>query len=97
MEIRTWPKIYYYTRMNPASEIINRAIKYFVEGLFVAMAALFVPRHRLPFDEVVTLGVVAAAVFAILDVVSPSIGATARQGAGFGIGANLVGFPGARL
>jgi hypothetical protein len=41
--------------------------------------------------------VVAASVFAILDVVSPSIGATARQGAGFGIGANLVGFPGGRV
>ena len=79
------------------NELIKRVIKYLVEGLFVAMAALFIPRHRLPLDEVVTLAVVAAAVFAILDVVSPSIGATARQGAGFGIGANLVGFPGARL
>jgi hypothetical protein len=83
--------------MNPTSEVLNRVIKYLVEGLFVAMAALFIPRHRLPMDEIITLGVVAAAIFAILDVVSPSIGATARQGAGFGIGANLVGFPGARL
>jgi len=83
--------------MNPTSEVLNRVIKYLVEGLFVAMAALFIPRHRLPIDEIITLGVVAAAIFAILDVVSPSIGATARQGAGFGIGANLVGFPGARL
>ena len=83
--------------MHATSEIVNRAIKYLVEGLFVAIAAIFVPRHRLPWDEILTLGVVAAAVFAILDVVSPSIGATARQGAGFGIGANLVGFPGARL
>lgn len=79
------------------SEIVNRMIKYLVEGLFVAVAAIFVPRRSLPLDEILTLGVVAAAVFAILDVVSPSIGATARQGAGFGIGANLVGFPGARL
>jgi len=83
--------------MNPTSEVLNRVIRYLVEGLFVAMAALFIPRHRLPMDEILTLGVVAAAIFAILDVVSPSIGATARQGAGFGIGANLVGFPGARL
>ena len=30
---------------------------------------------------------------AILDAVSPSMGVTARQGASFGIGANLVGFP----
>ena len=83
--------------MNATSEVLNRVIKYLVEGLFVAMAALFIPRHRLPMDEILTLGVVAAAIFAILDVVSPSIGATARQGAGFGIGANLVGFPGACL
>lgn len=89
--------MYKYRTMNPTSEVLNRVVKYLVEGLFVAMAALFIPRHRLPMDEILTLGVVAAAIFAILDVVSPSIGATARQGAGFGIGANLVGFPGARL
>jgi len=99
MEYAESPKkiAYKYRTMNPTSEVLNRVIKYLVEGLFVAMAALFIPRHRLPMDEILTLGVVAAAIFAILDVVSPSIGATARQGAGFGIGANLVGFPGARL
>ena len=74
-------------------EIVNRVIKYLVEGLFVALAAVFIPKRTLPWEEIVSLGVVAAAVFAILDVVSPSIGFTARQGAGFGIGANLVGFP----
>jgi hypothetical protein len=79
--------------MDPTSEIINRFIKYLVEGLFVAVAAIYIPRHRLPMDEILTLGVVAASVFAILDVVSPSIGMSARQGAGFGLGANLVGFP----
>lgn len=83
--------------MDSSSEIVNRFIKYLVEGLFVAVAALFIPRHKLPIDEIITLGIVAASVFAILDVVSPSIGISARQGAGFGIGANLVGFPGARL
>ena len=83
--------------MDPTSEIVNRFIKYLVEGLFVAVAAIFIPRQKLPFDEIITLGVTAACVFAILDIVSPSIGITARQGAGFGIGANLVGFPGARL
>jgi hypothetical protein len=43
--------------------------------------------------DVLCLALVAAAVFAILDVVSPMIGHSARQGAGFGLGANLVGFP----
>ena len=78
--------------MDFTMEIVNRAIKYLIEGLFVAIAAIFVPKKSLPVEEILTLAVVAAAVFAILDVVSPSIGVTARQGAGFGIGANLVGF-----
>ena len=79
--------------MDFTTEIINRAIKYLIEGLFVAIAAIFIPKKSLPVEEILTLAVVAAAVLAILDVVSPSIGVTARQGAGFGIGANLVGFP----
>lgn len=79
--------------MDATSEVINRVIKYLVEGLFVAMAAVFIPKRSLPVEEILSLGIVAAAVFAILDVVSPSIGMTARQGAGFGLGANLVGFP----
>lgn len=79
--------------MDTTSEVVNRVIKYLVEGLFVAMAAVFIPKRSLPVEEILSLGVVAAAVFAILDVVSPSIGMTARQGAGFGLGANLVGFP----
>jgi ABC-type Co2+ transport system permease subunit len=79
--------------MDATSEIVNRIIKYLVEGLFVAIAAIYIPKRSLNVEEVLTLGLVAASVFAILDVVSPSIGYTARQGAGFGLGANLVGFP----
>jgi len=84
----------HYRSTDVLSEVLNRAIKYLVEGLFVAVAAVFVPRRALPWDEIVTIGIVAAAVFAILDIVSPTIGMSARSGAGFGIGANLVGFPG---
>ena len=75
------------------AEIVNRVIKYLIEGLVIAAAAIFIPKKALPLDEVATLAVLAAVVFAILDAVSPSVGVTARQGAGFGIGANLVGFP----
>ena len=78
------------------AEIVNRIIKYLIEGLVIAAAAIFIPKKALPLDEVATLAVLAAVVFAILDAVSPSVGVTARQGAGFGLGANLVGFP-ARL
>jgi hypothetical protein len=76
------------------AEIVNRVIKYLIEGLVIAAAAIFIPKKgALPLDEVATLAVLAALTFAILDAVSPSVGVTARQGAGFGIGANLVGFP----
>lgn len=75
------------------AEIVNRVIKYLIEGLVIAAAAIFIPKRALPMDEVATLAVLAAVVFAILDAVSPSVGVTARQGAGFGLGANLVGFP----
>jgi hypothetical protein len=75
------------------AELVNRLIKYFIEGLVIAAAAIFIPKKALPLDEVATLAVLAAVVFAVLDAVSPSVGVTARQGAGFGLGANLVGFP----
>ena len=75
------------------AEVLNRAIKYLIEGIAVGLAAVLVPRKGSDFQEVVAIAIVAAAVFAVLDLVSPSIGVTARQGAGFGIGANLVGFP----
>lgn len=79
--------------MDVATEVVNRVVKYLVEGLAIAAIALFLPKQSLRVNEIVMLAVTAAAVFAILDLVSPSIAFTARQGAGFGIGANLVGFP----
>jgi hypothetical protein len=74
-------------------EIVNRVIKYLIEGLVVAAAAIFIPKKSLPMDEIATLAVVAAVVFAVLDAVSPSMGVTSRQGAGLGLGFKLVGFP----
>jgi hypothetical protein len=78
------------------NDLLTRVIKYVVEGVAVALALVFIPRKSLPMDEILTVTIAAAAVFAVLDIFSPSIGVTARQGAGFGIGANLVGFPMAR-
>jgi ABC-type Co2+ transport system permease subunit len=74
-------------------EFINRALKYLLEGLAVAVAAIYIPKKALALNEVAALALTAAAVFALLDVLAPSVGVTARQGAGFGLGANLVGFP----
>jgi hypothetical protein len=75
------------------SDIITRLVKYLVEGLAVAVAAIIIPQKKLPMGEIGALAVLAAAVFAILDFLAPTVGVTARQGAGFGIGAKLVGFP----
>ncbi len=75
-------------------ELLKRAIKYLVEGLMVAIAAYAIPKGKgLSLDEVALIALTAAATFSILDTFIPSMGTTARTGAGFGIGANLVGFP----
>lgn len=76
------------------TELGTRVVKYLLEGLAVAVAMVIIPRRVPTMEEIVSVSVVAALVFAILDLLSPSVGLTARQGAGFGLGANLVGFPG---
>ncbi len=75
-------------------ELIKRIIKYLVEGLMVAIAAYAIPKQSLKVEEVIIIALTAAATFAVLDVFVPAMGSSARGGAGFGIGANLVGFPG---
>ena len=76
------------------AELVKRIIKYLVEGLMVAIAAYAIPKQSLKMEEIALLALTAAATFSILDTYLPSMGVTARTGAGFGIGANLVGFPG---
>jgi ABC-type Co2+ transport system permease subunit len=76
------------------AELVKRIIKYLVEGLMVAIAAYAIPKRSLNFEEIVLIALTAAATFSILDTYVPSMGATARSGAGFVIGANLVKFPG---
>ena len=75
-------------------ELVKRIIKYLVEGLMVAIAAFAIPKRSLNIEEIVLIALTAAATFSILDTYIPSMGVTARSGAGFGIGANLVKFPG---
>jgi ABC-type Co2+ transport system permease subunit len=75
-------------------ELFKRAVKYLVEGLLVAIAAYAIPQRSLKLDEIALIALTAAATFSILDTYVPSMGVNARTGAGFGIGANLVSFPG---
>ena len=75
-------------------QLVTRVIKYLIEGLMVAIAAFAIPKVSLNLEEIALISLTAAATFSILDTYVPSIGVTARSGAGFGIGANLVRFPG---
>jgi len=74
-------------------ELVRRVVKYFLEGVMVALAAYAIPKRSLNLDEVSLIALTAAATFSILDTYVPSMAVSARSGAGFGVGANLVGFP----
>jgi ABC-type Co2+ transport system permease subunit len=73
------------------TELVKRAIKYLIEALAIAIVAYAIPKKALNVEEIVILALSAAATFSILDVFIPSMGASARGGAGFGIGTNLIG------
>ena len=75
--------------------LIQSVLKALIEGLAVAIAAIFIAKHSLPGKEVMTVALTAAVVFFVLDLnfMPPVYGSAARTGAGFGLGANLVGFP----
>ena len=81
------------TDMLDVKELLKRAVKYVIEGLMVALVAYSIPKRSLNLDEVALIALTAAATFSILDTYVPSMATQARSGAGFGIGANLVGFP----
>jgi|TARA_B110000093_G_C12969697_1_gene411666 ABC-type Co2+ transport system permease subunit len=80
--------------MFDVAEIVKRVIKYLVEGIMVAIAAYAIPKRSMNMEEILFIALTAAATFSILDMYVPSIAVTTRSGAGFGIGANMVRFPG---
>jgi hypothetical protein len=73
-------------------EMMQKAIKYIVEGMAVALAAYYIPRTRMRMNEIVAIAITAAATFAVLDVLSPKIASNVRTGMGIGLGALSVGF-----
>jgi hypothetical protein len=76
------------------SEFLKRVFKYLIEGFMVALACYAIPKRSLDWDDILFIAITAAMTFSILDVFIPSMGVSARNGAGLGIGLNLVGFPG---
>jgi MFS family permease len=45
------------------NDLLTRIVKYVVEGIAVALALVFIPRKQLPMDEILTVTIMAAAVF----------------------------------
>ena len=68
-------------------------IKYLLEGLAVGIAAALIPKKNLAVQEIIVIALSAAATFALLDIFAPRVGEGARKGAGFGLGAQTVGWP----
>lgn len=83
------------------NEMFKRLVKYLTEGLAVGIVGMILVMNGKnknnnvndQINYVVIMAVTAAAVFAVLDMWAPSISGSARQGAGFGLGARMVGFP----
>ena len=78
-------------QMFDMTELVKRIIKYLVEGLMVAIAAFAIPQRSLNLEEIGAIALTAAATFAILDTYIPSMGISARQGTGLGLGLKLSG------
>ena len=74
--------------------VAHRAVKYLINGFMVALAAYFIPGKVTKLEPVFMISLVATATFALLDMFMPSVSVHAKMGAMYGIGANLVGFPG---
>ena len=79
------------SEMFDMNELLKRAIKYLIEGLAVAICAMLIPKKALSVEEIIVIALTAAATFSILDVFIPSMGSSARNGAGMTLGSTLVG------
>lgn len=76
--------------------LLKSIIKYVVEGLAVSVTAALalkdMPNNSDKLMAIIFIGLTASLIFAILDMYSPVTASMSRRGAGFGIGANTVGW-----
>lgn len=74
-----------------SKEIVVRIIKYILEGAMVGIAAALIPKKQPSLEEILTISLVAAATFSILDLFAPALSSSVRLGAGAALGAGIVG------
>ena len=72
-------------------ELCKRVVKYVLQGMVIAISALVLPKSKIDFEAVIALALIAAATFAIIDTLMPSMTFPVQLGAGFSIGSNLIG------
>lgn len=75
-------------------ELCKRVVKYILQGAIISIAVLLLNKNKPDFEAVVGLGLIASATYAIIDLFAPSLTMPVNLGVGFGVGAQLVGFPG---
>ena len=73
--------------------LCNKVVRYLILGFVISIASLLVTRQKMGLEEVIILGLVGSATFAIIDTFAPTLTYPVQLGAGFGVGASLVGFP----
>jgi uncharacterized ferredoxin-like protein len=71
------------------AQILERILKYLLEGIAVGLACYFTA--KLNIDQIIIIGITAAVTFAILDMYTPQVSSAVRMGAGIGIGSQFTG------
>lgn len=74
------------------SVVLEKSVKYAIEGVVVAFVVMMLPKVKLSLNETFILAFTAAVVFAVLDMYAPEIAGNARMGTGVGVGFALSGF-----
>ena len=74
-------------------ELCKKVVKYILQGAIISIAVLLLNKNKPDFEAVVALGLIASATYAIIDLFAPSLTMPVNLGVGFGVGAQLVGFP----
>ncbi len=70
--------------------LCKMVVKYITLGLVIAIVCLVLPKQKLDIESIISLALVAAATFAILDLFAPTLSGPAQLGAGLGIGYGMV-------
>lgn len=73
------------------TEFMDKLTKYLLLGGAMVVCNVILKRGKPDMSEALIMALVASSIFAILDTFAPDVGRSAKQGAGFAIGATVAG------